>query len=210
MRRLTRPPADQIPPPHHSLASPTPFGRYWLYRFLHAPVTLRECIPRASPLVPLPGSNSRLPGLAATRRTSLGDTFGSGPNIFAIEFVTIGDPGNLADPEDGHTYGLPGVQNFGAVSYRYRIGKYEISEEMIDKANASRASKALHFQSPRTAVLLTSQRPTYPGLRQPSLLIGSTSVRGTLRPTSLTPMATFSCGSLMMPATTPATFSVIA
>ncbi len=59
---------------------------------------------------------------------SRADTFGSGENTFEIEFVTIGDPRNAADPE--------GQNFFGAVPYDYRIGKYEISEDMIDKANA--------------------------------------------------------------------------
>ncbi|NOZ41475.1 MAG: SUMF1/EgtB/PvdO family nonheme iron enzyme, partial [Planctomycetes bacterium] len=57
------------------------------------------------------------------------DIFGSGPNTFEIEFVTIGDPGNAAD-----TTGSPNPA--GAVPYTYRIGKYEISEGMIDAANA--------------------------------------------------------------------------
>ena len=57
------------------------------------------------------------------------DTFGSGDNTFEIEFVTIGDPGNAAD-----TTGDPNPA--GAVAYTYRMGKYEISEAMIDAANA--------------------------------------------------------------------------
>lgn len=57
------------------------------------------------------------------------DDFGSGANSFSIDFVTVGNPGNLAD-----TTGAPNPA--GAVPYRYRIGKYEISEQMIDKANA--------------------------------------------------------------------------
>ena len=57
------------------------------------------------------------------------DMFGSGPNSFQIDFVTIGDAGNAAD-----TTGNPNPA--GAVSYEYRIGRYEISEQMIDKANA--------------------------------------------------------------------------
>jgi sulfatase modifying factor 1 len=61
--------------------------------------------------------------------SSYADTFGSGANTFAIEFVAIGDPGNLAD-----TTGNPNPA--GAVPYTYRIGKYEVSEQMIDKANA--------------------------------------------------------------------------
>ncbi len=57
------------------------------------------------------------------------DTFGSGDNTFDIEFVSIGDPNNVAD--------ITGSPNpVGSVSYKYRMGTYEISEQMIDKANA--------------------------------------------------------------------------
>ncbi|MEX2308923.1 MAG: SUMF1/EgtB/PvdO family nonheme iron enzyme [Pirellulales bacterium] len=57
------------------------------------------------------------------------DVFGSGANSFEIEFVTIGEPGNAPD--------MTGDPNpAGSVPYVYRIGKYEISEAMIDKANA--------------------------------------------------------------------------
>ena len=56
------------------------------------------------------------------------DTFGSGTNTFEIEFVTIGNPGNSAD-----TTGSPNPA--GSVPYEYRIGKFEISEDVIDKAN---------------------------------------------------------------------------
>jgi Sulfatase-modifying factor enzyme 1 len=55
------------------------------------------------------------------------DTFGSGANSFDIDFVTIGNPGNPPDANPNPA---------GAVPYEYRIGKYEISEQMIDKANA--------------------------------------------------------------------------
>ncbi|TWU28367.1 SUMF1/EgtB/PvdO family nonheme iron enzyme [Bythopirellula polymerisocia] len=57
------------------------------------------------------------------------DTFGSGLNTFDIEFVTIGNPGNTAD-----TTGSPAP--VGSVPYEYRIGKFEVSENMIDRANA--------------------------------------------------------------------------
>src|SRR5262245_20842120 len=60
---------------------------------------------------------------------AFGDTFGSGANTFDIEFVSIGNPGNPAD-----TTGAPNPA--GSVPYRYRIGRFEISEQMIDKANA--------------------------------------------------------------------------
>jgi formylglycine-generating enzyme len=56
------------------------------------------------------------------------DTFGSGANSFDIEFATIGNPGNAAD-----TTGAPNPA--GQVDYAYRIGKFEISEQMIDNAN---------------------------------------------------------------------------
>lgn len=55
------------------------------------------------------------------------DTFGSGANSFEIEFVTIGNPGNPPDTNPNPA---------GAVPYKYRIGKYEVSEQMIDKANS--------------------------------------------------------------------------
>jgi hypothetical protein len=54
------------------------------------------------------------------------DIFGSGANTFEIEFVPIGSPGNPPDANPNPA---------GAVPYNYRIGKYEISEQMIDKAN---------------------------------------------------------------------------
>lgn len=56
------------------------------------------------------------------------DTFGSGLNTFVIDFVTIGNPGNADD-----TTGNPNP--VGKVDSTYRIGKFEISEDMIDKAN---------------------------------------------------------------------------
>jgi hypothetical protein len=57
------------------------------------------------------------------------DTFGGGGNTFEIEFVTIDDPDNPPDrifPEDF----------VGAVSHVYRIGKYEVSRDMVTKANS--------------------------------------------------------------------------
>jgi len=57
------------------------------------------------------------------------DSFGSGANTFDIDFVTIGNPGNFDD-----TTGSPNP--VGQVDTTYRIGQFEISEDMIDKANA--------------------------------------------------------------------------
>jgi formylglycine-generating enzyme len=61
-------------------------------------------------------------------RSAQADTFGSGANTFDIQFVTIGNPGNAAD-----TTGNPNPA--GSVPYTYRMDKFEISEQMIDKAN---------------------------------------------------------------------------
>jgi formylglycine-generating enzyme len=69
--------------------------------------------------------------LAGSFLTSVrADSFGSGLNAFDIEFVTIGDLGN---PDDTVTF--PAVP-VGGVPYAYRMGKYEISEQMISNANA--------------------------------------------------------------------------
>lgn len=62
-------------------------------------------------------------------RSAQADTFGSGANTFDIQFVTIDNPGNAADAT-----GAPNPA--GSVGYIYNIGKFEISEQMIDKANA--------------------------------------------------------------------------
>jgi formylglycine-generating enzyme required for sulfatase activity len=59
-------------------------------------------------------------------------TFGSGTNEFQMEFVTIGNPGN-ADDFTGNADNLYA----GAVAYEYGLGKYEVSEDMIDKYNAN-------------------------------------------------------------------------
>ena len=59
-------------------------------------------------------------------------TFGQGANQFAMEFVTIGNPGNAADTNMDAT-----PRNAGRVTYTYDIGKFEISREMITKYNAA-------------------------------------------------------------------------
>jgi formylglycine-generating enzyme required for sulfatase activity len=59
-------------------------------------------------------------------------TFGSGGNTFNMEFVTIGNPNNTAD-----TTGTPNPA--GRVTYTYDIGKFEVSEDMINKFNASQS-----------------------------------------------------------------------
>jgi len=69
-------------------------------------------------------------GYQTASATSLLETFGSGANAFTMEFVTIGNPGNAAD-----TTGSPSPA--GSVAYTYNIGKYEVSRDQINKANAA-------------------------------------------------------------------------
>jgi formylglycine-generating enzyme required for sulfatase activity len=73
-----------------------------------------------------------LAALFLASASARGDVFGSGSNTFSIDFVNIGNPGNPAD-----TTGSPNPA--GSVAYTYRMGKYEISEQMIEKANAAGA-----------------------------------------------------------------------
>jgi hypothetical protein len=61
------------------------------------------------------------------------DTFGTGLNTFDIDFVTVGNPGNAADTASDPN--PPDPNPAGTVLDPYRIGKFEISEQMIDKAN---------------------------------------------------------------------------
>ena len=55
------------------------------------------------------------------------DTFGTGANQFTLDFTSIGNPGNAADPLTG----------YGSVGYNYRIGTYAISQNQLDAATAS-------------------------------------------------------------------------
>lgn len=62
------------------------------------------------------------------------DTFGSGPNAFTIDFVTIGNPGNGDDAgAGGGLYSSP----HGGVPYVYRMGVTEVPQDWITKATAS-------------------------------------------------------------------------
>ena len=66
-----------------------------------------------------------LSGISVQAQT-ITETFGSGANQFSIEFVQIGNPGNAAD-----------TTGFGAVSYSFNMGKYEINRDLIAKANSA-------------------------------------------------------------------------
>ena len=64
-----------------------------------------------------------------TAHADIIESFGSGANQFNMVFVPIGNPGNAAD-----TTGSPNPA--GSVAYNYNMGKYEVSRDMIIKANA--------------------------------------------------------------------------
>ena len=59
------------------------------------------------------------------------DSFGSGANTLTLEFVTIGNAGNADDAGAG---GGSYFSSYGGVSYGYRMGTYEISQDAITKA----------------------------------------------------------------------------
>lgn len=59
------------------------------------------------------------------------DTFGSGPNTFTIDFVSVGNAGNAADTEAG---GGNHFSPHGGVAYTYRMGVTEVPQDWIDKA----------------------------------------------------------------------------
>jgi formylglycine-generating enzyme required for sulfatase activity len=73
-------------------------------------------------------SCSFVSGFFVGASTTQADTFGSGTNQFEIVFVDIGNANN---PDD--TTGSPNPA--GKVEYAYRMGKFEISRDMVTKAN---------------------------------------------------------------------------
>ncbi|MBN8249393.1 MAG: hypothetical protein J0L84_18360 [Verrucomicrobia bacterium] len=73
-----------------------------------------------------------------------GDTFGTGANSFTMDFVTIGNPGN--EPRGGE----------GGVDYVFRMGTYEVSREMVVKADvAGDLGFALSYGASAKPALLT-------------------------------------------------------
>jgi len=69
--------------------------------------------------------------LALLTVTVHADDFGSGGNAFTIDFVPIGNAGNPVDTGTTGSY----FSSHGAVGTTFQMGKYEISEDMITKAN---------------------------------------------------------------------------
>jgi sulfatase modifying factor 1 len=66
------------------------------------------------------------------------ESFGTGGNAFTMDFVTIGNPNNAAD-----TTGTPDPA--GSVAYTYNLGKYEVSRDMITKANSAGSLRITMF-----------------------------------------------------------------
>jgi hypothetical protein len=66
--------------------------------------------------------------VVASGTSSAGDSFGSGENQFSMAFVTVGNAGNLGDPNSN--------KNYGSVPYEYRISTYEVSQSDITMATA--------------------------------------------------------------------------
>jgi formylglycine-generating enzyme required for sulfatase activity len=59
------------------------------------------------------------------------DNFGSGGNAFSIQFAAVGNAGNANDAgAGGGSYSSP----YGGVSYGYRMGVVEVSQDWITKA----------------------------------------------------------------------------
>jgi len=61
------------------------------------------------------------------RAQTITQTFGSGANAFSIDFVKVANPGNAPNTDT--------IQSVGSVAYTYNIGKYEVSRDIINKAN---------------------------------------------------------------------------
>jgi len=71
----------------------------------------------------------------SSAQTVTTQTFGSGSNAFSMDFVEIGNPGNAPDTTGNADF--PPVRLAGSVAYTYKIGKYEVSRDMIIKASAA-------------------------------------------------------------------------
>ncbi len=64
------------------------------------------------------------------------DTFGTGPNQFTIDFVSVTNAGNGNDVNNPYPNPGDGGTPFGGVGYDYRISAYEITSNQIAAATA--------------------------------------------------------------------------
>jgi formylglycine-generating enzyme required for sulfatase activity len=65
-----------------------------------------------------------LAGLATLPTAAQADVFNMPSEQTSLQFVTVGDPGNVADTRVSTTDGTSG---YGSVSYVYRMGKYDVT-----------------------------------------------------------------------------------
>ena len=70
-----------------------------------------------------------LPSALLGQVINFGNLEGTGGNTFQISFSPIGNTGN---PPNTTQFGT-----FGSVSYSYSIGTYEVTRDMVNKANLS-------------------------------------------------------------------------
>jgi len=63
-------------------------------------------------------------GIASFAESVKADTFGTGGNQFSIQFTSIGNTAQAADPATG----------YGAVEYNYQLSTYTISQNQLDSA----------------------------------------------------------------------------
>ena len=104
------------------------------------------------------------------------DTFGSGANIFNIDFVTIGDAGNPLDTGTTGLYSSP----YGAGGYEFQMGTYEIGEDTIDKANTvgglfiTKTTRSANQAATAVKVLLMRPRTACPRIARSAVAAGPT------------------------------------
>jgi formylglycine-generating enzyme required for sulfatase activity len=78
-------------------------------------------------LAVLAGISLVTPASAGMIITTTTDSFGSGANAFTMDFVTVGNPGNLNDTSPA---------GYGGVGNTFRMSTYEVSTAMVSKTNA--------------------------------------------------------------------------
>ena len=101
-------------PSTYALLLMTAAGVLWFTR-KRRPIKVRALIPVVAVLFAA--------FAVSTQPSAQADTFGSGGNIFAIQFGAVGNTSNLPD-----------TTGYGAVPYEYRIGLYEISGDQVAAA----------------------------------------------------------------------------
>jgi hypothetical protein len=119
-----------------------------VFDFVHCSMTTELTIMKATSIL-----GFAVLTLLSVPTSTLAESFGTGANQFTIDFVLIGNPDNRPD-----TSGDPNPA--GSVPYVYRMGKYEVSRDMV--AKASDAGNLGISLDPMT-VVAGGPRPNMPG-----------------------------------------------